>query len=161
MSRTEYVYGCIVGQPGSRNFPGRLNRILRANAAAALRSLPARDDCPYLTRNVFSPLAGDYPQPGFFEVQMIHFGAFCRDLADGWEEWLLRLGRLLGRLYWRGPTPTCAWSRRRRASRRRSTTSPERPARSGREGLPRRRAAADGRAGGARAREFPPPRAAE
>ena len=99
MSELMTLYGCIKGAFGSRqDFYGlyKKNKVIIDN-------LPETDDLPPLTRNIFTvPLDYSTPEgkPGFYRVQMIHFGASFNNLSNLWNQWLEKFERLLKRLYW-------------------------------------------------------------
>ena len=86
MGKVCTVHGCIFG-----NARGNINTI---------ETLPADDDWPRLTRNMFSITSTDYDRPGFYKIQMIHFGASIKYLDEDWHEWLEKFESLLERLSW-------------------------------------------------------------
>lgn len=88
------IYGCIFCYGGPRR-----EELARTNEEA-LRSLPEEDRYPPLTRNMFALTATDYPQPGFYKYQMIHFGASLKEDGEEWDVWLKKFERLLARLEW-------------------------------------------------------------
>ena len=100
MGKITTIHGCIFGNPGSMNRSDRFLRIVGANARA-IDQLPATDEYPPLTRNMFSITASDYTQPGFYKYQMIHFAASLKYIDEAWEEWLRKLEALLRVMYWK------------------------------------------------------------
>jgi hypothetical protein len=82
------VSGCIIGNNVGKNVD-------------LVRNLPLDDNWPKLTKNMFSISSTDYDTPGFYKVQMIHFGASIKYLDENWAEWLEKFESLLEGLSWR------------------------------------------------------------
>ncbi len=75
MGKVCTIHGCIFGSNIKENID-------------VIESLPEDDEWPRLTRNMFSITSTDYDVPGFYKVQMIHFGASIKYLDEDWDELL-------------------------------------------------------------------------
>lgn len=80
------VSGCIFGNNVDRN-----KHVIK-------KLLPLDDDWPKLTKNMFSISSTNYETPGFYKVEMIHFGASIKYLD---EAWLTKFETLLEKLSWK------------------------------------------------------------
>jgi hypothetical protein len=92
MGHEVVIFGSIEGADPER---------LRALNLAALGSLPAEDEWPWLIRGMFA-LPAEWPQ-GTYRSQVIHFGASLKDEPEDrscWDRWLSKFEALLRRLYW-------------------------------------------------------------
>jgi hypothetical protein len=90
------IHGCIFCYLG----PTKREQGAAGVNRTAIRTLPEDDHYPKLTRNMFGITAMDYPEPGLYKYQMIHFGASMKDGAEFWDIWLRKFERLLGRMFW-------------------------------------------------------------
>jgi hypothetical protein len=90
------IHGCIFCYLG----PIRMEEEAARLNHEATQALPEDDHYPKLTRNMFAITAMDYPEPGLYKYQMIHFGASMKDGGEVWDIWLRKFERLLGRMAW-------------------------------------------------------------
>lgn len=90
------IHGCIFCYMG----PIRREASAAERNREAIQALPEDDHYPKLTRNMFAITAMDYPEPGLYKYQMIHFGLSMKDGGEVWDVWLKKFERLLGRMEW-------------------------------------------------------------
>ena len=95
MSELTTIHGAIYGAFGStKDWRGLY--LLNKNAIDAL---PEIDEWPPLVRSFFSVPMSD-TKPGFFRIQMIHFGCSFNHFSDDWSVWLEKFEKLISRMYW-------------------------------------------------------------
>jgi hypothetical protein len=95
MSEQCTIYGCIEGawRPNDDVFYFKNKEVIDA--------LPEQDEWPPLNRGMFGvpmPISSEYP--GFYRVQVIHFGTSINHFDLDWAEWLEKFENLLRQMYW-------------------------------------------------------------
>ena len=95
MSEPCTVYGCIEGAYRFRDF------VLYAKNKEAVDTLPEEDTWPPLDRAMFGvPMPLSRAKPGFYRIQMIHFGTCINHFDLYWADWLQKFETLLTQMYW-------------------------------------------------------------
>ena len=96
MDQESIVYGCIKDMPTGDALAIKKRR---GKNLAAILSLPADDDWPYLSRNMFST-PGGHVMSGTYMTQIIHFGASYQAVEYEWALWIQKFENLLKRMCW-------------------------------------------------------------
>ena len=98
MGHEAMVFGCI---EGATWHSGEEYRRLQALNAAVILALPANDEWPFMTRDMFA-LPAPFPQ-GTYRCQVIHFGMSLKDDPydrSVWDTWLGKFEGVIRKLYW-------------------------------------------------------------
>jgi hypothetical protein len=96
MSELTTIHGAIHGAfVGNENW----HEIYRLNSEA-IDELPVEDEWPPLERDFFKVPEMDATRPGYYRVQMIHFGCAFNHFADDWSTWLQKFEGLIAKMFW-------------------------------------------------------------
>lgn len=94
MDAESIVYGCI---KDSLQTVGQADR-LRTNREAML-TLPRAEAWPFLCQEMFS-IPDPVQQPGYYQTEVMHFGASYQAVEYEWNHWLEQFESLLSKMYW-------------------------------------------------------------
>ena len=92
MQGESVVYGCIKDSIYEQNVAYRS----QANRAA-LQALPAAEDWPLLSREMFA--ATDHVTDIDVHTEIVHFGASYNGIEYEWQMWLEQFEALLSKMY--------------------------------------------------------------
>ncbi len=96
MDQESIVYGCIKDSTllsAGEKFQHRV-----ANRRAML-ALPAIDDWPFLSREMFA-IPGAQSTQNDYQTDVIHFGASYKAVEYEWAQWIKKFEELLESMYW-------------------------------------------------------------
>jgi hypothetical protein len=94
MDQESIVYGCVKDTVHGCDESTRR----RANRAAML-ALPTGEGWPLLSQEMFSIPRLENPS-GYYQTEVIHFGASYKAVEYEWEEWIAAFETLLRTMYW-------------------------------------------------------------
>lgn len=94
MDQESIVYGCIKDAPFEQEeFQHR-----EANRHA-ISTLPAANEWPLISREMFT-LPTLRPVGGYYQTEVMHFGASYKAIEYEWEQWIADFEALLKQMYW-------------------------------------------------------------
>ena len=94
MDQESIVYGCIKDAAYSeQEYEHR-----EANRSAIL-SLPAANEWPLISREMFAVPALQR-SAGYYQTDVLHFGASYQAIEYEWEQWIADFEALLRKMYW-------------------------------------------------------------
>lgn len=88
------VYGCIKDYIDDAS-----NAERREVNREAILTLPASDEWPYLSQDMFSVPQKKIETTSYM-TQILHFGASYKAIEYEWNEWLTKFELLLSKMYW-------------------------------------------------------------
>lgn len=96
MTQESIVYGCIKGAVGHSEL--EVNEFNRLNQSV-LSHLPALDDWPFLTREMFS-ITRQQSTVQMASMNLIHFGCSYTGIEYEWNVWMKKFEDLLKKMAW-------------------------------------------------------------
>ena len=94
MDQESIVYGCIKDAAYSQQ---ELEH--REVNRSALLALPSANEWPLISREMFAiprTVAGS----GYYQTEVLHFGASYKAIEYEWEQWIAEFEALLQRMFW-------------------------------------------------------------
>lgn len=93
MQEESVVYGCIKDTIYEQSVSHRIH-----TNRQALLTLPAAEDWPLLSREMFS--ATDHAADVDIHTEVVHFGASYQGIEYEWQLWMAQFENLLRKMYW-------------------------------------------------------------
>lgn len=97
MDQESIVYGCIKDLACEENDQTGLQR--RSVNREVMLSLPAADEWPFLSREMFSVPTIEMGAGGY-QTEVMHFGASYKAVEYEWEQWIAKFEEMLEKMFW-------------------------------------------------------------